>query len=232
MRKSRWLWAEGFFSIFQAFRVCWLGGRFGGGKTSLAVALAASILRIGWVDGVISNFPISFGKIPEEPTDLRNKAIILDEAWLYLKNRKAVEDYAAFLRKANIFLILPSVFPIHPRLSFLRVQRLFNGQVFKLPFWVYKYSLSMMNIKENGYFLLLNPQSIYPAYDTLYIPSNNAGEIIAQSLAMTIGRERKNAEEGRFLGIGEEIEEITEATQNVAEILQETTEKIKRAVRP
>jgi len=165
--------ASEFLNMLSAFRIVWLSGRFGGGKTSLAVILGAWLLANGKVDTVVSNFETSISTPPAFP--LYNSAILLDESWIYLDDRSSVTTYAAFVRKFNHYLILPSVWPPHNRFTFLSVQRVFNAYVVGVPAWVYRWQLGMRSVKEKGYFAVFNPSAIFGHYDTEFVPVDDGG---------------------------------------------------------
>ena len=165
--------ANEFLEIFSAFRVAKISGRYGGGKTALAVLLSAWLLSTGKVEILVSNVPTVFNTPAVSP--LFNAAIILDESWQYLETRQDVLAYAAFLRKFNHYLILPTVFPIHRRLDFLDVQRIWNGYAFGLPVWVYRWALSSGKVREVGYFGVWHPTAVFGLYDTEYVPGDDGG---------------------------------------------------------
>lgn len=167
--------ADEFLGMLHAFRICWLSGRFGGGKTSLAVILAAKLLADGKVDTVVSNFSTSLSSDVPSAGGLYNSAIVLDESWIYLDDRSSVTTYAAFVRKFNHYLILPSVWPPHNRFTFLSVQRVWNAYVVGLPAWVYRWQLGMKSVKEKGYFAVFNPSAVFGMYDTEYVPVDDGG---------------------------------------------------------
>lgn len=180
----KWLWAGDFLSMLLAYRVCWFRGRFGGGKTALSVAAAAWLLSNGYAERLVANFPVCFASPVFVP--LRDSVVILDESFLYLSSRQQVFDYAAYLRKLNIYLLLPSVFPIHYRLSFFSVIRVFNAQVVGLPLWIYRWDLNMGAFKERGYFALWGVNRLFGLFDTLYIPDSDGG--IADAFSQTVPR--------------------------------------------
>lgn len=173
--------ANDFLEIFSAFRVVKIGGRFGGGKTALGVMLGAWLQSSGKVRKFVSNVPTVFNSPLETP--LYNAAIMLDESWQYLESRADVLAYAAFLRKFNHYLILPTIFPIHRRLDFFEVQRVFNAYAIGIPAWVYRWSLSMGKVHERGYFSVFNPHHVFGLFDTEYVPGDDAG--IADALVAT-----------------------------------------------
>lgn len=176
--------ADAFLRLLAAYRVVWLSGRFGGGKTSLGVWLAAWLTANKYAANIVSNIDIS-GRAFPVPVPLKDSAIMLDEAWMYVDTWNDVKSYAAFLRKMNLYLIMPSVWPPHPRLRILEVHRIFNGRVVGLPFWVYRWSLSMASIGEKGFFALFYPERCFQFYDTEYIPKDDGG--IVAAMASTIG---------------------------------------------
>ena len=205
-----------FWQTFLAFRLCWLRGRFGAGKTALAVVMLARLLAEGHVEQVVGNIPLSFSTVAKSP--LKNAGILLDESWIYLESRRDVVDYAGFVRKFNHYLLLPSVFPIHNRLSFFFVQRLFNGYTVGLPFWAFEWGIRDKVVKEKGVFLLWRPSAVFGHYPTNYVAGDDGGisDVVSQTAryAGFIGtRSKQKAEavvsftEGGMPGGAEDIEE-------------------------
>lgn len=178
------LWADAFLKLLSAYRVCWLSGRFGGGKTSLGVWLASWLVQQNYAAHIVSNIDIT-GRTFPPPLPIKDSAIMLDEAWIYIDTWNDVKAYAAFLRHMNLYLIMPSVWPPHPRLRILEVHRVFNGRVIGLPVWFYRWSLSMASIREKGFFALAYPQRCFKFYDTEYIPKDDGG--IVAAMASSIG---------------------------------------------
>jgi hypothetical protein len=176
-KKATFVGGQLFWDMFLAYRVAWIMGRYGAGKTSLAVLMLGRLLAEGRVKYAISNIPIDFSTTltPGTPlfSDLQNAGLLLDEAWIYVDNRQSVLDYAAFIRKFNHFLLLPSVFPIHPRLSYFFVQRVFNAYTLGFPFWVYKWSINNKGIKENGTFAIQYPTAVFGHYPSDFVPADD-----------------------------------------------------------
>jgi hypothetical protein len=173
IKRLQFINAGEFLGMLSAFRILWISGRFGGGKTSLAAMLAAWLLANGKVESVVSNLKLSFSTLPVTP--LYNAAVVLDESWIYLDDRSSVTTYAAFVRKFNHYLLLPSVWPPHNRFTFLSVQRVFNGYAVGLPMWFYRWQLGMRSVKEKGYFAVANPAAIFGHYDTEFVPVDDGG---------------------------------------------------------
>lgn len=222
------LWADSFLRLLAAYRVVWLSGRFGGGKTALAVWLSAWLVANKYAAHIVSNLPVE-GRTDPCPVPLKDSAILLDEAWMYVDTWNDVKSYAAFLRKMNLFLLMPSVWPPHPRLRILEVHRVFNGRVIGLPFWVYRWSLSMASIGEKGYFLLAWPERCFGFYDTEYIPKDDGG--IVDAMSRTIGDlpdgERRNRPRRKVAkagaGAGSGVDEVARRLDDAAERLDAWT---------
>ena len=92
-------------------------------------------------------------------------------------------DYAGFVRKFEHFLLLPSVFPVHNRLSFFTVQRVFNGYTIGLPCWFYRWGIRDKSVKEFGYFGLWHPKAVFGHYPTKFVAGSDGG--ISDALSET-----------------------------------------------
>ena len=180
------LFGDEFLYFLENYRALWIQGRLGGGKTSLAVILAAYLKARGKVERVAANFPCSFSEKPQFL--LYNSANIVDETHTFISSRKGVDTYNQFLRKLGILLLMPSVLPPHYLLTKFSCQRTFNGYFASIPIWIYKWTLSYRNIQEKGNFAIWEPHHIFPFYDTRQIPFSDGG--IADAMDRTIRYER------------------------------------------
>jgi hypothetical protein len=232
---SGFLFADAFLRMVANYRVVWLSGRFGGGKTSLAVWIAAWLVRNHYAERLVSNIPIT-GRVDPPPVPINNTVILLDESWMYVDSWNDVKAYAAFLRKANLYLLLPSVWAPHSRLRILECHRVFNGVVIGLPFWVYRWSLGMASISEKGYFMLWRPERVFGLYDTEYIPRDDGGIVAAISASIgdlpdgrsdgTYGRNRQGSAAG-----GNAVEEYARRIDDAAEQIERQLRYLKHAGR-
>lgn len=186
MKKARFVGGDLFWNMLLAYKTVWFMGRYGAGKTSLAVICAARLLAEKRVEKIVSNIPLSFGTQIKPPTynedgevqfetveKLLHAGILLDEAWMYVDDRQATMDYAGFVRKFDHYLLMPSVFPVNVRLSYFYVQRVFNGYSIGLPFWFYKWNINNRGIKEDGFFAIQNPTAVFGHYPTDFVPGDD-----------------------------------------------------------
>lgn len=254
-KKARFIGGDLFWNMLLAYRTVWFMGRYGAGKTSLAVICSARLLAEKRVEKIVSNIPLSFSTLVKSPSynedgevifesteNLLNAGILLDEAWQNIEDKQATIDYAGFVRKFNHYLLLPSVFPINARLSYFFVQRVFNGYGVGLPMWFYKWNISNRGIKEQGFFAVQNPTSIFGHYDTDFVPGDDAN--ISDTLvgtAMRAGykgtrkqrkqtRSKKQTDDSK-VSIFDELETMEDISLEIGQTVEELTKTAKKIKR-
>lgn len=165
-----------FIGMVKMFRMVWIGGRYGGGKTSLAMRIAYELLESGFCRYMLFNNGCVWKNEPQDVKLINKRAdavIVLDEGGLFIRDSRDAEVFQAALRKINVIVILASVAPPATRMKVLRCQRVMNLGAFGFPVWVYQYDLSYMAQKEKGTFFWYKPSEIFGIYDTV---SMNEGE--------------------------------------------------------
>lgn len=165
--------------MLQTFRVLWIGGRYGGGKTALAYRLAYELLDSGFSRHLLSNCRNVWR---DEPADVvlrdgryLDTVVILDEGGLFLRTSRDADDFLAFLRKLNVVLIVPSIKPPAPSVRMVSVQRVANLQSVGLPAWVYNVSVEYGRQRDRERFVWWRPSEIYGIYDTTDVPVDDCG---------------------------------------------------------
>lgn len=177
------------------YRICWIGGRFGGGKTSLAYRLAYDLKKKFPFRYVLSNVKDVWSDKPEDVV-LRDGVfvdaiIILDEGGGFITTAKEADMWVEFLRKINVVLLLPSVRPPHRDMRTLTVRRDVNWQSLGVPCWAYTAKLDSGDIEEKFNFRWWHPNEIIGVYDTLGFPTDakellgNVKDWIKQAAANT-----------------------------------------------
>lgn len=169
------------------FRMVWIRGRFGGGKTALAVAVCLWLVQKSYARYIASNIALTVGRevavvSAEELRRVscagpvfRDTVILMDESWQALgkgTSRNQIQSWLSFMRKGNNFLIMPSVLPLVSDVTTLQVERFFNGLVLGVPAWLYKWHLGdYRKGGDRGLHLFMNPKRVFGLYDTAAIPS-------------------------------------------------------------
>ena len=210
------LFADQFLKLMVSFRVLWLAGRFGGGKTLLSFALSAWLYNNGYADRIYSNIPSPLCSDLDDTTKLWKSAMVLDEAWVLLDAREYSKNVSrtigAFLRKYDLYLLLPSVFPVDVRFRSFYVQRTFNGMILGLPLWVYSWRLNSGVSSDRGWFGLWMPQKFYGSYDTMATPSDDGG--LLGAMQYTVGFDVADIESEYTGDAGMEIEQYEQDRRN------------------
>jgi hypothetical protein len=168
------------FPLILPFRLVQITGRYGGGKTALAVHWARRLASESYVAYVCSNIPLALpvlAEYSERPRDLRYTCFIIDEAWQYLAldaSANAVKNELAYLRKYGSFMLLPSVIPLTKHISsFPNISFIFSfSRIFGLHWWVYYWQVGTGKRAVTGYWWWLTPSSVWGIYDSSYIPTD------------------------------------------------------------
>lgn len=157
-------------------RVAVYSGRYGSGKTALAVHDALRLVRMNAARYIYTNLDLSNFEIEREErefnaVDLCDAVILLDEAWLYLAldvSAKELKRFLAFLRKQNLYLLLPSVLPLqrYVERAAVRVRRFYSFSWLGLPAWLYRWELGRGRDVIRGYWWWFNYSAIFGEYDT------------------------------------------------------------------
>jgi len=166
------------FQLVLPFRVVQISGRYGGGKTALAVHWSRRLSQEGYIAYVCANIPLALPVVAEyveRPRNLSYTCYIVDESWQYLAldaSAAAIKKELAYLRKYGNYMLLPSVIPLTKHISsFPSVSFVFSfSRLFNLHWWVYYWQVGTGRRSINGYWWWMNPNSVWGLYDSSYIP--------------------------------------------------------------
>lgn len=169
-------------------RVAVITGRYGGGKTLLAVMWTWRALRGQRASAVVANMPLAIpGLVPvgdyradvPDYGAVSDAVIIIDEAWQYLPSGAAftrVREFLAYLRKRNLYLLAPSVMPVARQVRGLIVERALSLMPLGLPLWLYRWRLdagaAVRRDTVTGWWPVTGMRDVYGMYDTAYIPGD------------------------------------------------------------
>lgn len=167
------------------FRTCWLSGRYGGGKTSLAVRLALALVADGYAARIVSNVPLHIGIEPAVTdsagaVEVRDAVLLIDEAWSELgmgADSRKLRQWLAYLRKHNQFVLMPSVLAISRHAAAFSIEREWSLSPAGIPLWIYRWRLVVASASgrkrpETGLFFWWRPQEVFSLYDHTYKPDD------------------------------------------------------------
>ena len=153
------LGAEWLYGLVEGYRLCWIGGRFSGGKTSLAFLLARHWLERGYrlITNCKTPWADSLDDVRLEDGKLK-AVLILDEGGLWLRSDKYTRSLAAYAAKMDIILLIPSFFPPAHRFRVLTVQPLFTLRHVGIPLTFYRSSVRSGAYRDDRTFIVSIPR--------------------------------------------------------------------------
>lgn len=237
---------DSFLQILRFYRSAWMGGRYGGGKTSFGVRVGIEFVERGWADHILCNFPCVVATDMMKISDLRRCFIILDEGGTWLK-RKDWDDVAAFLRKRDLYLFVPSVIPPPVSARMVTMQRTWNFLGMGVPLWYYNMRLDYMRVKETYKLLWTNPQEVFGLYSTSNVVGDDGGLVTLVNAFFWADKKRGKDEQTdinevlrkfdligyktspEYVPEGERVQDVEEI-RRVSEDLYESTKDFEEAV--
>jgi len=165
---------EVFLGMMRNYRIMWVGGRYGGGKTSFIVRIGYEFVKRGWANQIVANFPCVLATDIGRAGEVKDTVILADEAGIWI-NEKTFGEVTAYLRKYNLYLFMASVLPVPIRARSLNVQRELTWSTVGVPLWRYSCILDYMRVKEKFSISWFNPGEIFGLYDTSYPAGDDAG---------------------------------------------------------
>lgn len=169
--------SQGFEALVGSYRLLWVRGRFGSGKTAISLKLAEYFLKRGY--RLITNTPCiwSDGLCGLNEEHQMKAVVIIDEAGLGLKVKPQLEAMSAYARKMDCIYIFPSFFPPVRSAQVVTLQPLFSMQSIGLPFTVLEWRVNVGGFKEKGWFIWSWTQDVWGIYSTS-APESAIDEII------------------------------------------------------
>jgi hypothetical protein len=173
-------------ATLQSYRLCWISGRFGGGKTSFAYKAAAHYLDQGY--RLVSNSKCVWAEdhkqINLDANGHLKCVVVLDEGGLWFKSSKQIEMVASYAAKMDVIYMLPSFWPPTRSAMVLVVQPVFNFKSAGLPIIAYKWRVKLGSFEDKGYFLWVRPSEIYGVYSR-QDPGDSGAEIVDWLICQT-----------------------------------------------
>lgn len=152
--------------MIQAYRLIWISGRFGGGKTSLAFELARNYAEKGYK--IITNTKSIWGEdlsqIGIDENGHLGSVVVLDEGGIVFKRNTQAEQIAAYAAKMDVIFLIPSFWPPARKFRVLELQPIWNLTGIGIPYIQYQWRVQVGGFKDEGSFGWLFPQGIYGVY--------------------------------------------------------------------
>jgi len=171
--------ADVFLATVVSYRLVWISGRFGGGKTSLAYRIAQEFLERDY-RLVTNNKSVWSDPIESIQLDENNHlkaVIILDEGGLWFKSSKQIEMVASYAAKMDCIYLLPSFWPPTRAAQVLVVQPIFNFKRAGIPVVFYRWRVKIGSFEDKGFFIWWRPEEIYGIYSR-QDPGDTGAEIV------------------------------------------------------
>jgi hypothetical protein len=214
------IWAGAAVPLLPSYRLLWIGGRFGGHKTSLAFYLAEHYLRAGYrlVTNVHSCWGDDLDSVQLDQDGKLKAVIVLDEGGIQFKSSKQIEMIAAYARKMDVIYIIPSFWPPSRVAQVFTIQPIFNFIATGIPVIVYRWRVRLGAWEDKGWFLWSNPSEIYGIYSTAD-PGDSADAIISFLITRTQQYRRRAGYEISTMGETEtsEVDILADAVSGLSD---------------
>lgn len=171
--------ADPFITAMRNYRLVYIDGRYGGGKTALAFRLAYELV-IRWKYRYIMSNTLSVWNDDPKKVYLQNNnggmevngVLVLDESGEFMESRSAVKEWLSFNRKIDTIMLLPSFLPPSRDVRILTVQRIFNANIIGIPAWFFRWEIDKGSVRDGGVFAWWKPFEIFGIYDTRGMPTD------------------------------------------------------------
>lgn len=227
--------SDPFMTAVRQFRLLYIDGRYGGGKTALAFRIGYELVMTYKYRYLLSNTLSVFNDDPAK-VYLRegveaNAVLVLDEGGEFLSKRSEVEQWLSYNRKIDTIMLIPSFLPPSRDVRILTVQRIFNANILGIPAWFYRWEIDKGSVTDGGVFCWWRPFEIFGVYDTRGMPSDanklleKVKSWVAQA-ARTLSYQEtaSKAEIARHItGAGFRLQEDTPASAPAAEHTPDTS---------
>jgi hypothetical protein len=189
---------EQFVSIVEYYRLVWIGGRFGGHKTSFAFRVARDFLDRGYrlITNAKSIWTDEMQDVKlDEKTKHLHAVVILDEGGLSFKAKQQVETIAAYANKMDVIFMFPSFFPPTRAAQVVVAQPVFSFHNIGLPLVVFKWRVKIAAFEDSGTFMWFKPSEVYGVYSR-QDPGAKATEIVRWLHEKTVEFEQAHGHSG------------------------------------
>lgn len=177
-----WDWS-GAYPLLMQYRVGWIGGRFGSGKTLQSVMMSAHLAELHGYE-TIANFNLMWGLKEFPNRQPLRLCIIIDEAGMETATRLGhlSEGLLAYLRKMEVVILLPSFIPPARKLQFLRYSTSLNLNPIGVDMAIYNWDVSLAGYKARGSYMVVGTKHYKRCYDSFSAQDQDKTEYILSEL--------------------------------------------------
>lgn len=169
-----------FIALCQNYRLVWGLGRFGGGKTSMALRIAAEFIK-GGDYRLLTNTRTVWGDRMRDcvlgDDGMMHTVVVLDEGGMFFKYGSQVEAVAAYAAKMDNIYIIPSFWPPVRAAQVLTFQPKWSTRVMAVPMICYQWKVRMGGFSDEGHFFWWQPGEVFGVYSR-QDPGDTADEIV------------------------------------------------------
>jgi hypothetical protein len=172
--------AGSFIGQLACYRLCWLRGKFSGGKTSFAYRMAYEFLKRGYrlATNNLCVWADDLRQVELDPETGHLKAfVVLDEGGLAFKANAQIEEIAAFAAKMDCVYLIPSFFAPTRAARVITCQALFSLKPTGIPLIVYRWDAKEGSFHDGGFFFWWAPSEIYGVYSR-QDPGSDSSELV------------------------------------------------------
>lgn len=214
--------------VIQSYRIAWISGRVGVGKTSLAYLIAEHFLKQDYklLTNNRSVWADDMDDIKLENGTART-VVILDEGGLVFKNARQVELIASYPAKMDMIYLLPSFWPPSRAAQLVRIHGLYSLRRAGLPWSVYRWSAGSGVFRDTG-IAVVDTSPVWGVYDR-QDPGDLSDKVMTKCLYLIDEFRAQYGRNTSFDLVDNDESESLAALADVAEMLEaSTTRKTKK----
>jgi hypothetical protein len=195
------------FATLHGYRLCWLPGAYGNGKTLLAIGMYAQYFRSRGYR-LVSNLRSVWTEPDLDAIGMDENGhlkafILIDEGGQYFTSGRSIKDITRNPRKMDYILAFPSFHDPHRKAQIYQIQPIWSYRSAGIPMINYQWSVKIGHYKNQGSFQWFGFQEMFGTFsssDPGYSPAKIRKWLDFQ-----------NAEFRRIFGRDEEDEILDEA---------------------
>jgi len=150
----------------QNLRLCHLQGRFGAGKTAMAVRLYPEFAKRGY--RLLTNTRCVWNEdmagLAFDEGHMLHLYLMLDEGGIYFSDREEAKELISYAAKVDIVYVIPSFEPPHRKLRPVVIQPVYSWKGIGIPLIRYEFRIKAGFFEDKGSFFWFDPSEVYGVY--------------------------------------------------------------------